>query len=141
MKRTKLPAVVGILLLVGGGTYGYLEYDRGVASTAPLPVKVSVTADRLLKDFQTSESIATQKYAAGSDQAVQVTGTIRNMEPVGAGITNVMLETGDELAAVVCEFKNKDLPVDWRPGAQVSIKGVCTGMLIDVVLVRCVAGQ
>lgn len=140
MKRTELFAIAALVLL-GGGIYGYMEYERGVAATDSLHVKASVAASQLLEDFQMNDSIAMQKYVAGTDQAVRVTGTIRSMEPLGSDKTNVMLETGDELAAVVCEFKNKDLPGDWRPGAQVSIKGVCTGLLMDVVLVRCVAGQ
>lgn len=139
MKRKQLIAIAGVLLLTVGATYGYLEYNRGVTGTADLPVAVNVTAGELLGDFQTDEAEATRRYVGTNEQVVQVSGTIRSIEPLGTGITNVILETGDDLAGIVCEFPDKDLPGDWRSGAEVAVKGICTGLLMDVVLVRCVA--
>ncbi|MBK7298775.1 MAG: hypothetical protein IPI91_20055 [Flavobacteriales bacterium] len=49
------------------------------------------------------------------------------------------LETGDALAGVVCEFEKNDMPNEWKAGDQASIKGICTGMLLDIVLIRCKA--
>lgn len=139
MKRKHLIAISAVLLLTVGATYGYLEFNRGVAGTASLPVQEKVTAGELLADFQADESAANQRYVGTTEQVVQVSGTIRAMEPLGTGVTNVILETGDDLAGIVCEFPDKELPTDWRAGADVTIKGICTGLLMDVVLVRCVA--
>ena len=85
------------------------------------------------------EAAATATYVGTTEQAVQVSGTIRAMEPSGDGKVTVILETGDPLAGVTCEFAEADVPGTWRSGTEVSVKGICTGLLMDVVLVRCAA--
>ena len=139
MKRKNLILVLGTVLLVSSAIYAYMEYDRGLATTGSMPVQEVVTATRLLADFQADEAVATSRYVGATEQVVQVSGTIRSIEPMGNSITNVVLETGDDLAGVVCEFLNKDLPATWHNGAVVEVNGVCTGLLMDVVLVRCIA--
>jgi hypothetical protein len=52
------------------------------------------------------------------------------------GRTEVILETGDPLAGIVCSFESAAPPAI-VVGDTVRVKGVCTGMLMDVVLVRC----
>lgn len=141
MKRSVMIALAAAALLAGGGTYAYMEYSRGTARADEMPVAQRLSAAELLQAFQNDEQTATKTYVGATEQVVQVSGSIRSMEPVGTDKTNVVLETGDQLAAVVCEFDNKDLPIDWRSGAQVNVKGICTGLLMDVVLVRCVAAQ
>jgi hypothetical protein len=49
---------------------------------------------------------------------------------------NVLLETGDALGAVVCEFE-PGTAVDLKKDAQVTIKGFCAGYNLDVLLQRC----
>lgn len=139
MSRRFLLLALGALLLAGAVFFAYSEYDREVAATATRPVKQSVTAIQLLADFQADEVAATQRYVGAAEQVVQVVGTIRSIERVDTAITNVLLETADELAGVVCEFPNNDLPTTWGVGHEVRVNGICTGMLMDVVLVRCIA--
>lgn len=134
-------AVVATIAMVGGGTYAYMEYSRGVAGVENMPVSETLTAEHLLQAFQADEQAATEKYVGTTDQAVQVSGTIRSMEPQEGNRLNLVLETGDALAGVICEFAADDVPSTWRPGAQVTIRGICTGLLMDVVLVRCKAVQ
>lgn len=130
-------AVAAAIALAGGGTYAWLEYSRGVAGADKLPVKETTTAEELLQAFQADEATATAKYVGSVEQAVQVSGTIRSMEPQSDGRVNVVLETGDALSGVVCEFAEADVPITWRSGGEATVKGICTGLLMDVVLVRC----
>ena len=139
MNRRELLWALVAILLIGAGIYAWKEYDRGIAATGTRPVMETVTAAQLLADFQADEAAATSRYVGATEQVVQVRGTIRSIAPMGGGITNVVLETGDALAGVLCEFPESDLPPDWREGDQVSVRGVCTGFLLDVVLIRCIA--
>lgn len=134
-------AVFATVAIVGGGTYAYLEYGRGVSGAAEMKPVAAVTAGELLSAYTTDEAAADQRFVGSAEQAIQVSGTIRAMEPVGSDKTNVILETGDPMAGVVCEFTNTDLPQDWRSGVEVTVQGICTGMLMDVVLVRCIGVQ
>jgi hypothetical protein len=140
-------AVLAAVAVVAGGTYAYLEYERGVSGAADMKPVATVTAGELLSAYTADAAAADQRFVGSAEQAIRVTGTIRAMEPVGSDKTNVILETGDPMAGVVCEFTNTDLPPDWRSGAEVSVQGICTGMQqgddllellgSDVVLVRC----
>lgn len=134
-------AVFATVAIVGGGTYAYLEYGRGVSGAAEMKPVAAVTAGELLSAYTTDEAAADQRFVGSAEQAIQVSGTIRAMEPVGSDKTNVILDTGDPMAGVVCEFTNADLPQDWRSGVEVTVQGICTGMLMDVVLVRCIGVQ
>lgn len=136
-KKTVL--LLAIAAIVLGGWYAWSEYNRGAAKASEMPVAATVTAEALMEAFSNDEASATARYVGASEQVVQVKGTIRSMDPVGADRTNVILETGNDLAGVVCEFANSDLGADWRSGSSVTINGFCTGMLLDVVMVRCTA--
>lgn len=136
-KKTIL--LITLLVALAGGGYAWSEYNREKISSAEAEAKEQVSAEDLLKAFTADESTANARFVGTTEQVIEVSGTIRGMEPVGNEMTNVVLETGNDLAAVVCEFANKDLHPDWRSGAQVKVKGVCTGILMDVVLVRCAA--
>lgn len=130
---------VGLTLAAVAGGYAVLEYGRGVKGADDLKVAATVSAEQLLGAFNADEAAATATYVGTTEQAVQVTGTIRSMGPTGDGKVTVVLETGDALAGIACEFAEADVPDDWRAGAAVTVKGICTGLLMDVVLVRCSA--
>lgn len=131
--------LIALALVVGIGLYAWKEYQRKPMGADALVAKETLSAADLLKAFQADEAAATAKYVGTTEQAIDVSGAIRAMEPVEGAKVNVVLETGDALAGVVCEFAEADVPKDWRAGAAVNVKGICTGMLLDVVLVRCAA--
>lgn len=137
MRPKTIIAVAATIALVGGGVYAWTEYNRGVGSADSMPVTESVTATELFDAFSADEQAATAKFVGMNEQVVQVSGSIRSVEPTSNDRVNVTLETGDALAGVVCEFEKNDVPSDWKPGDDVSIKGICTGMLLDIVLIRC----
>lgn len=129
---------VGATVALVAGVYAWMEYDRGVADAGAMAVKEKVTAPDLLAAFQADEASATARYVGATEQAIQVTGIVRAIEPQPGGPVNVVLETGDDLAGVVCEFAQGTVPAAWTTGGEVAVKGICTGALMDVVLVRCV---
>jgi hypothetical protein len=131
--------IVGATIAAVAGGYALKEYNRGVEGAASMEAAATVSAADLLAAFTADEAAATATYVGTAEQAVQVSGTIRAMEPTGDGKVTVILETGDPLAGVTCEFAEADVPGTWRSGADVTVKGICTGILMDVVLVRCAA--
>ena len=139
MNRKAILIIVLLALVGAGGLYAWKEYDRPVSGADTMTVAETITATELLKAFQSDENAANKRYVGTSDQAIQVSATIRSIEPAADGKVNVILETGDALAGVVCEFNEADVPAGWQAGTGVEVKGICTGMLLDVVLVRCAA--
>jgi len=128
---------VGLTIAAVAGGYALMEYSRDVKGADDLHVVATLEAEQLLAEFTLDETAATAKYVGVTEQAIQVSGTIRTMEPTGDGKVTVVLETGDPLAGVTCEFAEAEVPLTWRSGSRVTVKGICTGLLMDVVLVRC----
>ena|SRR5436190_16754789 len=136
--RTKTIILVIVLAAVAvGGLYGLKEYNREPEGAGSLVTKETIDAGELLKAFQEDEKAATGRFVGTVEQAIQVNGTIRAIAPAEGDKMNVVPETGDALAGVVCEFAKADVPQAWKAGSTVRVKGICTGMLLDVILVRC----
>lgn len=131
MKRTAF-----ILLLIGlaiASWIGYRMYDRPTPTAAGTSAEVTIDAPDLFRAFQEDEMAAGRSY---NDKVIEVAGTVRSMDTPGNGPVNVMLESGDPLGAVVCEFDPAVAPT-WEPGTAVRLKGFCAGYNLDVLLQRC----
>jgi len=135
MKRWKFFTIV-IVLAVAGFTYAWKEYHRKNPDTLDLQPAVEMDAIKLLKDFEADENAANKQY---NDKVIAVKGKVMKVEK-NKEMQNVILGNESSLNGVICEFQNehKDEVGKIVPGQQVNIKGVCTGMLMDVILVRCV---
>ncbi len=139
--RIKTMIAVAAAVAVVGGIFALKEYNRGAADVADMTSVAKLPASELLAEFAADEVAATARFVGTTEQAIEVSGPIRSMEDADDGKVNVVLETDDALAGVVCEFAAADVPETWRAGSEVTVKGICTGMLMDVVLVRCVPVQ
>ena len=90
----------------------------------------------LIREFKDDESGANLLY---NDKILSIKGRVLRIENNG-DTRNVVLGDESSLGGVICEFQaeHKDEADKLQPGQQISVKGICTGMLLDVVLVRCV---
>ncbi|QQS29197.1 MAG: hypothetical protein IPM47_20575 [Sphingobacteriales bacterium] len=124
-----------VLLIVAalGGYIGWNMYNKPVSQTTDLKTDLQVDAQALFAEFEQDENAANQKY---NDKAIEVSGVITGIEAQD-GKTTVALKGGD-MGGVSCEMQDASGTENLKPGDAVVIKGVCTGVLMDVVLVRCV---
>lgn len=137
--KTKHILLLAVAVVALGGGYGWFQYNRTAPSANDMPVKETVTATDLLAAFNADEAGATARYVGATEQVIEVSGTIRSVDLAGDSLTNVVLETGNDLSGVVCEFTGETTARTWKPGDAATIRGICTGMLMDVLLVRCAA--
>ena len=122
------------LLGVGFGIYMYNKPHKDIKkSTADLKIE----ANQLLTDFEENEAEANTTYL---DKLIEVTGTVREVSKDEEGNVSVILESENPLAGVICQLDNLTAhdKTSFESGEKVAFKGLCTGMLMDVVLVRCV---
>lgn len=133
MRTRTLLFIVLLLLLAVAGYVGYERYTARTPTAAERSVDVAVEAKGLYEAFVQDEAAAGKRY---NDKVVQVSGTVRDITTGADGRTNVMLETGDALGAVVCEFAAGE-KVTLERNAPASIKGFCAGYNMDVLLQRC----
>lgn len=132
MRRAFL--IIVVLVAVGAGWYGWTEYNRTAEDTADLDAAETLDPAALLQAFTADENAANARF---NGKVLEVHGEVRAVNAPENGLVDVVLETGDPLAGVVCQFAQADLPNNVVAGAPVRIKGLCTGLLMDVVLQRC----
>jgi hypothetical protein len=124
------------LIAVIGGLYGYHEYNRSLPDTHQLEPDFRLESSAFIKEFETDESKASAKYA---DKTISVHGVAHTIQTTDTTAT-VFLNDGYPGTSVVCQFggeNNKEIK-GLKKGDQVSVKGICSGYLMDVVMVRCV---
>jgi hypothetical protein len=87
-----------------------------------------VSADSLFQAFQANEAEANAKYL---NQVIVVSGKVKTVETNTEGKTVIVLDAGDLMFGVNCTLaESTTVAVD----QVVSIKGICTGYLADVII-------
>ena len=89
-----------------------------------------LTSEDLLESFEEDENVANEKYL---DKVIEVTGVVSKAEK-NTGTTSIYLATLNDLSNVIFQLEKDDPSIE--AGHQVTMKGICTGYLLDVVLVR-----
>jgi hypothetical protein len=130
--------MLGLLLALIAGAFVYYQYQRAPQGMDSARTDFSVDATELFAAFESDEEAANQQYL---DKVIELKGTVKEVNTDDSGRLSLTLEGGDELFGVICQFdpRSPQGPDDFQAGQAVTIKGVCTGMLMDVVLVRCIA--
>lgn len=103
------------------------------ATTKNKEAKIEVKAIKLFNDFSTNEQTANNLY---NGKVIEVSGEVRNVTKDKKGATVVILKTEDMVGGVLCTFENAPKQT-LNKGNQVTIKGQCSGLLMDVVLNKC----
>src|SRR5689334_6066508 len=93
--------LISLLVVAVGAFIGYCMYNEQTPQAAERSADVTIDAETLLQAFITDETAANKQY---NDKVVQVSGAVRDVTNDGNGPTNVLLETSDPMASVVCEF-------------------------------------
>ena len=95
---------------------------------------ISLTADKIMDDFFSDESKANKRYL---DKIIEVSGIISELKVVKVkGI--ITLKTTQDFGNVLCHL-SEDTSQDIQTlseGQRITLKGVCTGYLMDVILVK-----
>jgi len=134
--------LIGATALVAAAGYGLKEYFRGHDDLASQSEDYALNAPELLAAFVNDEAATNANY---NGKVLKVTGVVTSIEAgAGEAPVNVLLDTGDAMASIMCEFKSDDLPKAWKEGSAVTVKGICAGYLGsdllpgNVILQRCV---
>jgi hypothetical protein len=135
-KKYRFFLIAAFFMTVIGGLYGYGEYNRSLPDTHYLEPAFRLEASTFIKQFETDESKADANYA---DKTISVHGVAHTIQTTDTTAT-VFLNDGYSGTSVVCQFgreSNEEIK-DLKKGDLVTIKGICSGYLMDVVMVHCV---
>ncbi|MFN7118494.1 MAG: OB-fold protein [Saprospiraceae bacterium] len=124
------------LIAVLGLAIGIYQYNKPHKNMQRATADLTITAPELMAAFNSDENAANAKYL---DKVVAVSGKVLAVN-TNEGVTVVSLDAADDLGAISCELDrfSKQNRTNFSPGEQLTIKGICSGKTIDVVLVQCV---
>ncbi|MEP7109014.1 MAG: hypothetical protein ABI760_13560 [Ferruginibacter sp.] len=108
----------------------YYQYNKPPQNVAELKAR-PVTAVDLFKDFTTNELQANTTYL---NKALQVSGRVLEVKQNQNEQLQIILDAGDPIFGIACTLDNSQTIV--KSGDLVTIKGICTGYLNDVVLIK-----
>jgi hypothetical protein len=125
--------VVLLIAIVGTGValYYYNLKPQDLQKTKP---DFLVNAADLQKEFETNETGSSAKYI---NKIVEVTGKVTGIESGEMGSWNITLETGNDFSKIICTFPEVDDPAVFETGMNITIRGECSGFLMDVLLNNC----
>lgn len=135
MNRKIFLLIGAVLVLFFAGYWIYSEFNRTVDEMAKEKTDISIEASKLLAKYEQNEEEANASFL---DKIIEVTGEIDKIEDSN-GQKNIYLSTGSPLSSIICEMENTETSISaLKQGDRVTVKGNCTGYLMDVVLVRCI---
>jgi hypothetical protein len=93
-----------------------------------------ISATQLQKEFEYDETKASIKYI---NKVLEINGTIASVEQEDNNSVNISLSTENHISSVICTCPAISDPSVFKPGDQITIRGICSGFLMDVLLNNC----
>lgn len=137
-KKYKISLLTILVVISFAAIYAYKEYNRGLPDTRQRKTLFEIDAREFLKQFEDNEPEAAARYI---DKTISVRGTVAYTNVTDTSATVYL--NGSSAASVICEFQKDSYtePQKLKEGDLVTIKGICSGYLMDVVMVRCVVDE
>lgn len=135
LKRShKIMLWLVFFLALGGilaGLYMYNLQDKDLRKVKP---DFTMTASELQKAFETDEASAGSKYI---NKIIDVSGEVESVKPGENQALVITLKTENPLSAVSCTMQAESLAPELVADDQVSLRGQCSGFLMDVLMNNC----
>jgi hypothetical protein len=129
-------AIIVVTMLSAAGVYFVKEYHRKPADVTSMEPVANINADSIVVQFEKDESKANKQYLG---KAVQVVGAIAEIINQQDTLVNVLIGDKNSLHKVSCVLDQRHTQTikKYFAGEPITIKGICTGFLLDVELNRC----
>lgn len=129
----KLLYLIGVVVIISIG-FGVVMYYEPVKSIKKHKSAYQITSENLVNEYESDEALANEKY---QNKIVEVSGIVDNINKVEEEIT-IRLNANNIMSSVLCEMEPEYDISSINKGDRIIIKGVCTGYLLDIVLVQSV---
>ena len=126
-----------LLLLLAAAGWGYYQYQRPHQSAKDETANVTIGADSLYVQYAGDEKSCDAKYLG---KVVEVSGQLSEIQHSGQSEVWILSTGTANTGGVNCQlFPGEKVPEPHpKPGDQVTVKGRCTGFLMDVNLSDCI---
>lgn len=135
MKRI-IPILILLITTILGGL-GYWMYNKKPESLKKAVPAFTIKASELLEQYSKDETHSDEMYQG---QIILVKGTLKDIQNLTDSTAILVLGEEGATFGVSCSLDRNEIPALKKVniGESMSIKGECTGYLMDVNLVRCV---
>ncbi|HUM89545.1 MAG TPA: hypothetical protein PKV50_08440 [Prolixibacteraceae bacterium] len=133
LRRYILPMALIITTGLLAMSYVFRSPENSVAKEQAV---FQIGANDLFSSFETDENAANEKFIG---KVIEVSGEVVSTEQTANGQLEVLLMVENPMGGVRCVFETAQQKVigKLKTGQTVSIKGKCSGMLMEVVLDNC----
>ena len=127
----KIIFILVVVFAIATSFYYYtFVYSKTHHRNAQAEASVVITADSLSAAYQADEQKANVKFL---NKAVEVTGTILSIDKDQANHTTLLMGKADAFSNVSITLSSTQ-PITQKVGETITVKGVCTGSLSDVII-------
>lgn len=124
----------GIILVAAVGAFAVYQYQKPSANVVTSVAEFEVTATDLFEQFDSNETEANAKYL---NKVVEVTGRVASVQAADSTGVDIVLQTDNPMFGVNCNLPQLSISEAPKKGETIVVTGLCTGKLMDVVLVKC----
>ena len=129
--KNKIIIAIALIAAIAFGVYYYVfvyssQHRRQVQSETG----IVITSDSLVAKYQADENLANSLYL---NKAVVVTGVLLSIDKNQEGKTTLVIGRSDSFSNVSVTMIST-APITQKVGESITIKGLCTGALSDVVI-------
>ena len=127
MKKVLITLILFGFIGAAGGIY---LFNKPLESIESMKSIYTIKASELLAAFEEDESIANSKFL---DKVIEVEGKVEKVENT-EGKTTIYLNADNPMSSIIFQLEKSSSKI--KPGEIATFKGICTGSLMDVVMVR-----
>jgi len=129
--KNKIIIVITLIAAIAFSAYYYIFiYSSNNHRQVQSETAIAITSDSLVAKYQADEKLANSLYL---NKAVAVTGNLLSIDKNQEGKTTLVIGRSDSFSNVSVTMSS-DAPITKKVGAPITIKGLCTGALSDVVI-------
>ena len=123
-----------LFIAIGSILTALILYNKKHIDTSKAKPDFVLAAITLQKEFEAGETTASAKYV---NKILEITGIIVSVTPADSANTNISLKTENEFSSVICTFHKLEDLSKLKDGEEITIRGECSGFLMDVLLNNC----
>ncbi len=136
MRGNYFKIIIGIFLVaVLGLLVSLYYYNKPHVDVRASEAAYILTVQNLIDEYRNNENESDKKY---SENVIQVKGTVFEISVLKGNSVITLKDEGLE-SSIICHMLPEDnkRALQLKMGDEINIKGICTGYLMDVIMVRC----
>ena len=129
--KNKIIIIIAIIAAIAFSAYYYIFiYSSNNHRQVQSEIGIVITSDSLVAKYQADENLANSLYL---NKAVVVTGVLLSIDKNQEGKTTLVIGRSDSFSNVSVTMIST-AAITQKVGETITIKGLCTGALSDVVI-------